>query len=169
MTEINLLVRLTKIERQVRVWQGLTFLAILVGSSAIAVRLNAAPSQWLKVFRVDANTIVAQEFDLVNPSGRVTARLVPDPKNADSPNLVLKYANDKPAILLRVDHDGSSLSMLDNNGQPRATMSEHANGPSLTLFDEDDRLRIDVDALNPSPQISIYDKARKRTIVAFSN
>jgi hypothetical protein len=52
---------------------------------------------------------------------------------------------------------------------PRAMMTENADGPALTLFDENDRIRIEVDAFKAGPQISIYDKSKKRTVVAFSN
>lgn len=169
MTESDLLSRLAKIERQVRIWRTVTFFSIICFATAAAARLDASP-QWLKVFRVDANAIAAREFDLVNPSGRVIGRLAPDPQNADSPNLVLKYPNDKAGILLGIDNaSGPSIGILDSKGQPRAMMYEHANGPALTLFDEDNRIRIEVDALNPGPQISIYDKNRKRTVVAFSD
>jgi hypothetical protein len=169
MMESDFLARLAKIERQVRTWRTLTFLSVVCCAAAAAPRL-AASSQWLKVFRVDANAIVAQEFDLVNPSGRVIGRLAPDPADANSPNLVLKYPNDKAGILLRIDNtNGPSIGVLDSKGQPRATLYENPNGPALTLFDESNRIRVEVDALNPGPQISIYDKNRKRTVVAFSD
>jgi hypothetical protein len=168
-TESEILARLTKIERQVRIWRTLTLLSVICCAAAAAPRLDAS-SQWLKVFRVDANAIVAQEFDLVNPSGRVIGRLAPDPKDANSPNLVLKYPNDKAGILLGVDNtNGPSIGIFDSKGETRAMMYEHENGPALTLFDENNRIRIEVDALNPGPQISIYDKNRKRTVVAFSD
>lgn len=130
----------------------------------MATHLKAAPA------RIDATAVVAHEFDLVNASGRVTARLVSDPTNPDSPNLVLKYPNDKPAILLGIDNKtGASISVLNSEGNPRVIMNESADGPAISLFDENARIRIELDALRPGPQISVYDKARKRTVVASSN
>jgi len=162
--EANLSIRLDKLERQLRFWRALVILSVLVCGVSIASQLRAVPT------RIDATTVIAREFDLVNPSGRVTARLAPLPDNPDSPYLALKYPNDKAAISIGVESESaSSVSVLNGNGLPRIFMHEGANGPDLSLFDEDGRPRIIVDAFTPGPQISIYYKARKRTVVAFSN
>jgi hypothetical protein len=106
----------------------------------------------------------------VNASGRVTARFAPLPDDPDSPYLVLKYPNDKPAISIGVESkSGSSISVHSNNGQPRATMGEHADGPAFTLFDEDDKLRVAAVAKTQTTQIAIYDKNTKRIWVVPTN
>jgi hypothetical protein len=162
--DATLSVRLDKLERQLNFWRALVVLSVLVCGASIATQLRAAPT------RIDATAVVAHEFDLVNASGRVTARLASDPTNPDSPNLVLKYPNDKPAMLLGTDSKtGASISLLNSEGIPRVMLNESADGPAISLFDENDRIRIELDALKPGPQISVYDKARKRTVVAFSN
>jgi hypothetical protein len=174
MQDTDLSTRLYQLERQLKFWQTLTVLTLILCAAGMATHLGATPT-WIKTTRVDATAIVAHEFDLVNATGRVTARLAPDPDNLDFPEFVLKYPNDKPAIHLSVNNKNvktntfASISLLNTDGAPRAMMTENANGPSLTLFDEDARIRIEVDALKPGPQISIYDKARKRTVVAFSD
>ncbi len=157
-------INLYALRRQLLLYRGLVIVLGLLFVGAVATRLGAAPTH------IEATVVSAHEFNLVNATGRVTARLTSDPSNPDSPNLVLKYPNDKPAILLGIDNKtGSSVSLLNSNGLPRAIMSEDANGPSLTLFDEADKIRIVLDAGRAGPQISIYDKNRKRTVVAFSN
>jgi hypothetical protein len=164
MTEDSVPLRLIKLSRQLTFWKLGTIFLTLMCVSVLATRSHAGPT------RIDATAVVAHEFDLVNAAGRVTARLASDPANPDSPNLVLKYPNGNPAILVGIDSDsGASIGLLNSKGQPRALVTEHTNGPSLTLFDEADRIRIEVDALTAGPQISIYDKNRKRTVVAFSN
>jgi len=108
----------------------------------------------------------------VNATGRVTARLAPNPDNPDFPALVLKYPNDKPAVFLEVDDkSGSSISVFSSNVQPRATINESANGPALSLFDEDDKLRIAMvaRAQAQATQIAIYDKNTKRIWVVPTN
>lgn len=82
----------------------------------------------------------------------------------------MKYPNDKPAVLIEVDNKtGSSISLLNSDGNPRAIMSEHANGPSFGLFDEDAKLRMLVHAENQAPEIIIFDKAKKKVWVAPTN
>jgi hypothetical protein len=165
----DLTIRLGKLERQVRVWRSLTICSLILCAAGVVTHLQANPN-WIKATRVDATAVVAREFDLVNPSGRVTAKLVSDPDDPDSPNLAFKYANDKPGILLGIDRKlGSSLTLLNSHGQPRIIMSDPTDGPHITLFDEDARIRIVLDAGKQGPQISIYDKNRKRTVVAFSD
>lgn len=150
-------IRLEKLERQTRFWQLFGVLAGIICAISLVIRLNAAP------VRVDATAVVAHEFDLVNTSGRITARLASDPDNKDSPNLVLKYADDKPAILLGIDSKaGSSISLLDSRGQARAIISEQENGPLFSLFDEHDRLRIIITTAAGTPQVVIYDANTKK-------
>jgi hypothetical protein len=169
MQDADLSTRLDKLERQLRFWRTLTGLTLILCAAGVATHLGAAPT-WIKTTRVDATAVVAHEFDLVNTSGRVTARLAPDPDNSDFPRFVLKYPNDKAAVDLGVnDKTFASISLFNNQGNPLAIMTEHGKGPAFTLFDEESRIRIELDALNSGPQISIYDKDRKRTVVAFSN
>jgi hypothetical protein len=158
-------VRLDKLERQLNFWRTLMVFLVILCAAIIATHLRATPT------RINATTVVAQEFDLVNAAGRVTARLAPlDSDNPDLPTIVLKYPNDKAAILIGVESkSGSSISALSNNGQPRATMGEHADGPAFTLFDEDDKLRVAANAKGQATQIAIYDKNTKRIWVVPSN
>ncbi|MGD0790139.1 MAG: hypothetical protein ABR920_00085 [Terriglobales bacterium] len=156
-------------ERQVKFWRTLTVLSLMLCAAGVVTHLEANPN-WIKTTRVDATAVVAREFDLVNTSGRVTARLASDPDNPDSPNLVFKYPNDKGAVLIGVDDKtGSSISVFSSNGQPRATMKESANGPAITLFDEGDKLRVAVLARGEATQIAIYDKDTKRIWVVPTN
>src|ERR1700682_2937827 len=105
--------RIAKLERQLRFWRVLVALLAILCAVGITTHLRAAPT------RIDAIAVVAHEFDLVNASGRVTARLASDPTNPDSPNLVLKYPNDKPAMLLGIDNKtGVSISLLNSEGTP---------------------------------------------------
>jgi hypothetical protein len=164
MHDADLCARLGKLERQVNFWRILTVLSLILCAARLASHLGAAPT------RIDATAVVAREFDLVNENGRVTARLAPLPDNPDSPYLVLKYPNDKAAISIGVENkSGSSINLLNSDGEPRAILHENTNGPALSLFDEDRRIRMELDALRPGPQISIYDKAKKRTVVASSD
>ncbi len=154
--------RLDKLERQVKFWCILAAVLAIMCATGIATHLEANPN-WIKATRVDATAVVAKEFDLVNASGRVTARLAPNPDNPDFPTFVLKYPNNKPAVFVEVDDKfGSSISVFSTNGQPRATIKQSADGPSLSLFDEDDKLRIAVVAKGQATQIAIYDKNTKR-------
>jgi hypothetical protein len=169
MQDTDLSKRLDKLERQLGFWRTLTVLALILCAAGMATHLGATPA-WIKTTRVEATAVVAHEFDLVNPSGRITARLVSDPTDPDSPNLVLKYPNDKPAILLGIDSKtGSEISLLNSDGKPRAIMSENATGPSLSLFDEDAKLRMLLHAENQAPEIIIFDKATKKVWVAPTN
>jgi hypothetical protein len=156
--------RLDKLERRLTLWRALVVLLAILCAASIATNLRAAPT------RIDTKAVFAQEFNLVNAAGRVTARFAPDPDDLNSPYLVLKYPNDKAAISIGVEGQSESVvTVLNNKGEPRAILHESTNGPSLSLFDEEKRLRVDVDAFTPGPQISLYDKARKRTVVAFSD
>jgi hypothetical protein len=169
MQDADLSVRLGKLERQMKFWRSLTVLSLMLCAAGVVTHLEANPN-WIKTTRVDATAVVAREFDLVNATGRVTARLAPLPDDPDSPYLALKYPNDKPAISLGVESkSGSSISVHSNNGQPRATMGEHADGPAFTLFDEDDKLRVAAVAKGQSTQIAIYDKDTKRIWVVPTN
>ncbi len=94
--------RLDKLERQVKFWCILAAVLAIMCATGIATHLEANPN-WIKATRVDATAVVAKEFDLVNASGRVTARLAPNPDNPDFPTFVLKYPNNKPAVFVDVD------------------------------------------------------------------
>jgi hypothetical protein len=162
--EANLSIRLDKLERQLNFWRVLVVLSVFVCGVSIDTQLRASPT------RIDATAVVAQEFDLVNPSGRVTARLAPLPDNPDSPYLALKYPNDQAAISLGVESgSGSSFSLLSNDGHPRVLLGEHADGPAISLYDEDDKLRVAANAKGQATQIAIYDKNTKRIWVVPSN
>jgi hypothetical protein len=161
--------RLHKLERQVKFWRTLVILSGLLSAAGVATHLEANPN-WIKTTRVDATAVVAKEFDLVNASNRVTARLIPNPDNPDFPALVLKYPNDKPAALIEVDDEaGSSISLLNSDGRPRAILKESTNGPALSLFDENSKLRITATARGDASQIAIYDKSTKRIWVVPTN
>jgi hypothetical protein len=112
--DANLTVRVAKLEHQLNFWRALVVLPVLVCGASIATQLRAAPT------RIDATAVVAREFDLVNATGRVTARLVPDPDNPDFPNLVLKYPNNQPAVMLGVDSTThAAVSVFNSDGTPR--------------------------------------------------
>jgi hypothetical protein len=169
MHDADLCTRLDKLEHQMKFWRTLTVLSLILCAAGAITHLEANPN-WIKTTRVDATAVVAREFDLVNATGRITARLAPLPDNPDSPYLVFKYPDDKAAISIGVENQSaSSISLLNSDGHPRAIVHESANGPDLSLFDEEARIRMVLDAFRTGPQISIYDKARKQTVVAFSN
>jgi hypothetical protein len=160
--------RLDKLERQMNFWRTLTVLSLILCAAGAVTHLEANPN-WIKTTR-DATAVVAHEFDLVNATGRVTARLAPLPDNPDSPYLVLKYPNDKAAISIGVESkSGSSISVLNSDGHPRALIGEHADGPAFSLFDEDDKLRVAAVAKRQTTQIAIYDKDTKRIWVVPGN
>jgi hypothetical protein len=161
--------RLDRLQRQLSIWRGLVIILIVLFGVALASHLGAAPT------RIDATAVVAHEFDLVNASGTVTARLAADPKLPDFPELVLEYPNHQPAIHLSVNSPTfASISVLNKDGAPRAILSEHSvdpygGGPSLSLFDEDAKLRIVMDGGGSTTQFAVYDKNRKRIWVAPTN
>lgn len=138
-------------------------LQLLAAASVLLCAMAIVAQSPIRTDRIDAKLILAHEFDLVNPAGRITARLVSDPKNQGSPDLVMLYPSGQPAILIGVDSEtGSSISVLNAKGQPRASITEGLKGPYLALFDEDDKLRVAVDASNRSPTITIYDARLKK-------
>jgi hypothetical protein len=85
MSTLLLAERLDRLERQVNFWRMLTPFFAALCLAALASGASA------KTERIDATAMVAQEFDLVDSSGRVTARLAPDPEDRAKPGLVLKY------------------------------------------------------------------------------
>src|SRR5208282_4567508 len=106
--------RLNRLERQLTFWRVLTVLSFTICAVTTATRL-AADTQWIKATRVDATAVVAREFDIVNASGRVTARFAPEPDHPDFPRFVLKYPNDKAAVDIGVNGEGfATISLLNS-------------------------------------------------------
>jgi hypothetical protein len=142
--------RLDRLERQIRLWKALTIILAAVTVAAFVSRASAKP------LRIDATAVVAEEFDLANPNGRIMARLVPDPADSNAPALVFKYPNNKAAAIIGVSNGGPSVGLFDTAGNSRAMLSEFSNGPSLSLLDTDGNLRVLVHAQNKKPEAIIY-------------
>jgi hypothetical protein len=156
--------RLDNLERRVNFWRTLVVLLVILCAASMVSQLRAAPA------RIDAKAVFAQEFNLVNSAGRVTARFAPQPDEPDFPYLVLKYPNNQPAVSIGVESESAStIIALNNNGHPRALMSEHEDGPAVSLFDEGDKLRVAMVAKGAATQIAIYDKNTKRIWVVPTN
>jgi hypothetical protein len=142
--------RLDRLERQIKFWRILTVVLTAVSLAALVSRSTAKP------LRIDATAVVAEEFDLANPNGRIMARLVPDPADPNAPGLVFKYPNNKAAAEIGVSQSGPFVSLFDTDGKSRAILAEAANGPSLALLDVDGNLRMLAHAENKKPEIIIY-------------
>jgi len=152
MSTAPLIKRLDRMERQIKFWKSLTIVLAAVSLATLVSRASAKP------LRIDATAVVAEEFDLANPDGRIMARLVPDPDDANAPALLFKYPNNKAAAMIGVSQSGPFVSLFNTEGHNRAMIRESATGPSLSLFDKDGKLRVLVHAQNNNPEITIYDK-----------
>ena len=60
--------RLDRLQRQVAFWRAWVVIATIASIVGVVSHLAAAPT------RIDATAVVAQEFDMVNAAGRVTAQ-----------------------------------------------------------------------------------------------
>jgi hypothetical protein len=142
--------RLDRLEQQIRFWKVLTIIVAVVSVAALVSRASAKP------LRIDATAVVAEEFDLANPNGRIMARLVPDPADSNAPALLFKYPNNKAAAIIGVSNGGPSVTLFDTAGNSRALLAGFSNGPSLSLLDTDGNLRVLIHAQNKKPEAIIY-------------
>jgi len=151
--------RIGRLESQVRFWRLIVVALAVLSLASLAERLSA------KTERIDATAVVAQEFDLINAKGRITARLTDDPANPDAPLLAFKYPNDKPALTVGLfGEQGPAVSVFNKDGAERASLGQGPQGPSLYLFDNDGHVRIIADIDKEGPQIMILNKAMNKKV-----
>jgi hypothetical protein len=160
MTGTSLDDRVSKLEKQLGFWKLSTVCLAVLSLSAVLVSHARA-----KPLRIDATAVVANEFDLANPHGRIVARLALDPAEPDNaPMLVFKYPNNNAAAMIGVSGSGPFVSLFATNGDTRASLDEEPQGPHLALLDEDAKLRVLVDAENQKPEIVIYGESIKQKL-----
>jgi hypothetical protein len=128
--------RLDNLEHRLNFWRVLVIMLLILCATSIVSQLKAAPT------RIEATTVVAHQFELVNGTGRVIGEWGSVPRDSDYPFFSMMRPNNKLAIVLRLDAKTqvASISTLGSDGQIRAMMSEEPRGGMFAMFDKDNNL-----------------------------
>jgi hypothetical protein len=148
-----------RLQRQIRFWRILVVLSLLVSLGVAVSRLSASAE------RIDAKAVVAQQFELVNSTGRIVARWAQgDPVDPNAAELLFKYPNDKQAAAVGVLGGEPFFTVFNTDGHSRATLTESSEGSEIDLFDEEGHVRIIAKVKRSGPEIMILNKSMTKKI-----
>jgi hypothetical protein len=156
LTNISVTERVELLERQLRFWRVMVLLVAGSCFGVLAGRLSAAPE------RLTARIVSAQQFDVLNASGRVVVRMNQDPGDPTgvAGGMVFMYPNQKAAISIGLNEKyGPSVSLLDTDGRIRAHMVFASDGPAVELDDDAHRPIIAMEVRTQGPRFKVFDKS----------
>lgn len=170
--------RIEALERETRNLKLFGFFAVLLfGALAVVVAYEMRPKM----------LIMAEEFRLVGSDGRTRAWMTID---SNGPELRMFDENQRPRITLRVtdgsggslvlrdeaqrdrlalkvDHEGPTVSLNDQDSRPRAMFRFNLNRPALTFLDEANRKRSEMFLDRDGPGIVLHAENGKATLSLF--
>jgi hypothetical protein len=153
--------RVERLERQIKFWKLSVFVLFVLSATALTTRLFATTD------RMDARIVAAQEFQILNASGKVVGRMNEDPGNPTgfSGGLVFMYENQQPAISMGIETTyGPHINLHDTDGRTRASVSFGPDGPAVDLFDKAQRPLIAMEIRDKGPRFKVFDKSLTKYI-----